>query len=55
MFLPPHPDGAAMIHPYLVHPSRDGPFGPHHLGERHPELFRDRERQVIMGPIQTRS
>lgn len=46
MFLPPHPDGAAMLHPCLVHPPRDGPFGPHHLGERHPELFRDRDRQV---------
>lgn len=46
MFLPPHPDGAAMLHPYLVHSSRDGPFGPHHLGERQAELFRERERQV---------
>ncbi|KXJ18463.1 genetic suppressor element 1 isoform X2 [Exaiptasia diaphana] len=48
MFLPPHPDGAAMLHPYLVHSSRDGPFGPHHLGERQAELFRERERQEIM-------
>ncbi|KAK3744430.1 hypothetical protein QZH41_003168 [Actinostola sp. cb2023] len=46
IFLPPHPDGAALMHPYLVHGSRDGPYGPHHLGERQAELYRERERQT---------
>jgi hypothetical protein len=32
-----------MLHPYIVHPSREGPFGPQHLGERQAEMLRDRQ------------
>ena len=45
MFLPHH-EVPAMLHPYLVHPPRDGPYPVLPLDERHAEFVRERERQV---------
>lgn len=44
MFLPAHE--VPVLHPYLVHPTRDAPYPLHPLGERHAEFVRERERQV---------
>ncbi|XP_032229439.1 uncharacterized protein LOC116613003 isoform X2 [Nematostella vectensis] len=41
MYLPPHPDGAALMHPFLIH--RESPFTAHHLGDRQVEMMRERQ------------
>ena len=35
-----------VLHPYLVPPSREGPYPMHRVDERHVEFVRERERQV---------